>query len=336
MNYEKLMKRAIALADQYKYTAKPNPAVGCIILKDEKIVSEGAHEEYGSNHAEINAIEEAKKLQGKLFQSFQELTMVCTLEPCNHFGKTGPCSEAIISSGIKKIIIGAKDPNPMVSGKGIDNLIKNGVNVRYGICQELVKKQNRTFFFKNINKRPFITVKIASSIDGKSHLLDGLRTYITCEESRADVQNIRALNDAILTGGNTLINDNPKMNARVSFPVNQPKKYLLSSKTNFDFTSEFFKNSDYEIITETNIKKIIDSFKNTEINVILVEAGPKLVNSFLLANLVDEVIIYQSPNTLGKNGVDWFKEDNTIEKFGFKLESTYKIKSDTKNIYSKC
>ena len=128
----------------------------------------------------------------------------------------------------------------MVSGKGIDNLIKNGVNVRYGICQELVKKQNRTFFFKNINKRPFITVKIASSIDGKSHLLDGLRTYITCEESRADVQNIRALNDAILTGGNTLINDNPKMNARVSFPVNQPKKYLLSSKTNFDFYIRIF------------------------------------------------------------------------------------------------
>jgi diaminohydroxyphosphoribosylaminopyrimidine deaminase/5-amino-6-(5-phosphoribosylamino)uracil reductase len=207
MNYEDLMKRAISLADQYKYTAKPNPVVGCIIVKNKTIISEGAHKEFGSHHAEVNAIEEAKKLQGISFVSFEELTLICTLEPCNHSGKTGPCTEAIINSGIKNVIIGAEDPNPLVSGSGIKNLISHGVAVLTGVCAELVQEQNKFFFFKNTNKRPYITIKIASSKDGKSHLPDGDRTFITSKESRQDVQELRAIHDAILTGGNTVVND---------------------------------------------------------------------------------------------------------------------------------
>ncbi len=153
MNYEKLMLRAISHANQYKYTAKPNPVVGCIIVKDKQIISEGAHEKFGCNHAEVNAINSAKLNLGKSFNSFEELTLICTLEPCNHTGKTGPCTEAIISSGIKNIVIGALDPNPLVSGKGIKKLEKNGINVISGICAELVEEQNKFFFFKNTYKK---------------------------------------------------------------------------------------------------------------------------------------------------------------------------------------
>ena len=335
MNYVKLMKRAISLANQYKYTAKPNPVVGCIIIKDDKIISEGAHEKFGCNHAEVNAINSAKTKVGKDFKSFEELTLICTLEPCNHRGKTGPCTEAIIKSGIKNVVIGALDPNPLVSGKGIESLKKNGINVAINVCSELVKEQNKFFFFKNTYGRPFITAKIASSIDGKSHIVGSKQTWITGKKSREDVQKLRASKDVILTGGNTVVNDNPMMNARVDFPTNQPKKILLSTKTNLNFDAPFFKDADYEIIKERDLDKVVDGFKNTDVTSILVEAGPKLINSFLNEGYVDELIIYESTSKLGPNGVNWFKEDNAVENLGFKLESTYKIESDTKKIFIK-
>ena len=227
MNYEELMKRAISLANQYKYTAKPNPVVGCILIKDNKIISEGAHEKFGCNHAEINAINSAKLSLGKSFKSFEELTLICTLEPCNHTGKTGPCTVAIINSGIKNVIIGSLDPNPLVSGKGIESLKKNGINVTSGVCAELVEEQNKFFFFKNIHKRPFITAKIASSVDGKSHFIDNQQTWITSKESREDVQKLRASMDVILTGGNTVTNDNPLMNCLL-YTSPSPRDGLLS------------------------------------------------------------------------------------------------------------
>jgi diaminohydroxyphosphoribosylaminopyrimidine deaminase/5-amino-6-(5-phosphoribosylamino)uracil reductase len=141
------------------------------------------------------------------------------------------------------------------------------------------------------------------------------------------------MHDSILTGGNTLVDDNPRMNARVKFAVNQPKKILLTSKKDLDYKNNFFINSDVIVIKENNIKKIIKSLNKSDICSILVEAGPQLVNSFLLSGLVDELIIYESPNLLGPEGVNWFKEDNAVEKLGFKLESSYKIESDSKKIY---
>ncbi len=336
MSYDDLMQRAISLADAYRYTAKPNPVVGAIILKDNLIISEGAHEKFGSAHAEINAINRAKKKIGVDFNSFDELTLVCTLEPCNHSGKTGPCSQAIIDSGIKKVIIGCEDPNPKVAGTGIQKLLENGIETTVGICEKEIINQNKFFFFKHCNERPFITVKIASSKDGKSHNRDGSSTWITCKESRQDVQLVRALYDAILTGGNTLIDDNPRMNARVNFALNKFKKILLTNKDDINFSSNFFIGADVDVVKERSIKKIVEMYAKTDINSILVEAGPKLVNSFLSSGLVDELIMYESQNELGPDGVNWFDEDNAVEKFGFNLESSYKIESDIKKIYKKC
>ena len=334
MNVEELMQRAISLADPHKYKTKPNPVVGCLILKDGLIISEGAHEVFGSDHAEVNAIRNAKKNMDSKLDSFEDLTLICTLEPCNHIGKTGACTEAIIESGIKKVFIGCMDPNPLVAGEGIKKLIKNGINVEVGFCEEAIQEQNKFFFYKHNNNKPFITLKIAISKDGKSHNQDGKRAWITCEESRQDVQLIRAMHDAILTGGNTVLKDNPLMNARVDFPVNQPKKILLTNKEGLN--NNFFKDAEVLIIKERDIHVIIEDLKHLDINSILVEAGPKLANSFLLSGLVDELIIYESPENFGPNGVSWFEEDKAVEKLGFNLESSYKIESDIKKIYKKC
>ena len=333
MNYEELMLRAITKANKFKYTAKPNPVVGAIIIQGSEIISEGYHEIYGKNHAEINAIEEAQKHLGKKFENFSDLSLICTLEPCSHVGKTGSCAEFIVKKGFKKVIIGAIDPNPKVAGRGIKILESNDIEVEYGLFGDLVEKQNKNFFYKHKNNKPYITVKIASSLDGMSHI-GTERVFITSESSRNDVQKIRADHDAILTGGNTLRNDDPDMNARVDFSVNQAKKILLTSKPYSD-KSKFFKNACVDVFEINDLSKIIDSYKENEICSILVEAGPKLVNSFLKEGIVDELIVYTSAKKLEKRGVNWFQENNAIENYGFKLESSYKIDTDLKEIFKK-
>ena len=333
MNYEELMLRAITKAKEYKYTAKPNPEVGAIIVNENEIISEGYHEKYGENHAEVNAIKEAYNHQGKKFQSFSELTLICTLEPCSHVGKTGSCAKHIVKTGFKKVIIGAIDPNPKVAGQGIKILENNNIKVEVGLFEDLVQKQNKFFFYKHKNNKPYITVKIASSFDGKSHY-ENKKVFITSESSRNDVQKIRANYDAILTGGNTLRIDEPKMDARVDFKVNQAKKILLTSKSHNN-ELDFFNNASVDIFQINDLNKIINSYKNSEICSILVEAGPNLVNAFLNEGIVDELIVYTSTKILGKKGVNWFDGDNTIENYGFKLESSYKINTDTKEIFKK-
>ena len=334
MNYEDLMLHAITNAESFKYTAKPNPVVGAILCNENEVISEGYHEIYGDNHAEINAILKAEELLGKKFNNFSDLTLISTLEPCSHQGKTGSCAKRIASAGIKNVLIGAIDPNPLVSGKGIKILEENNVKVISGIHKELVESQNSFFFFKHKNRRPYIILKIASSLDGKSHFDNGERTIITSQASRDDVQVLRATCDAILTGGNTVKNDNPRMNARVNFPVNQPKKILLSSKE-FEMNLNFFKDGQVKIFKTKDLGEIINSIGSEDISSVLIESGPKLANSFLKLGLIDEIISYTSITNLGQNAINWFHEENAIEKYGFKLESSYKIDTDLKEIFKK-
>ena len=331
--HEIFLKRAIDLARKGKYLTKPNPMVGCVIVKDSEVIAEGYHMKYGSNHAEINALEDLNKNNNISEAEFRQLTLYCTLEPCCHHGKTGPCTDAIIKSGIKKVVIGIKDPNPKVSGSGIKQLEDNGIEVLSGFFEEELIELNKHFFFKNTHNRPYIAVKIASSADGMSHRKDNTFTWITSEQSRDDVQIIRAGFDAILTGGNTLRNDNPRMNARVDFEANQPQKILLTSQE-INKESNFFKSGDVIINRSSDLNKVITELSHTEINSILVEAGPNLVNAFLDNDLVDEIIIYKSNITLGDEGVSWF-ENKTIESLGFDLKSSFKINDDSKETYLK-
>ena len=331
--HEIFLKRAIDLARKGKYLTKPNPMVGCVIVKDSAVIAEGYHMKYGSNHAEINALEDLNKNNNISEAEFRQLTLYCTLEPCCHHGKTGPCTDAIIKSGIKKVVIGIKDPNPKVSGSGIKQLEDNGIEVLFGFFEEELIELKKHFFFKNTYNRPYIAVKIASSADGMSHRKDNTFTWITSEQSRDDVQIVRAGFDAILTGGNTLRNDNPRMNARVDFEANQPQKILLTSQE-INKESNFFKSGDVIINRSSDLNKVITELSNTEINSILVEAGPNLVNAFLDNDLVDEIIIYKSNITLGDEGVSWF-ENKTIESLGFDLKSSFKINDDSKETYLK-
>ena len=323
------MERAIEISMPFKYLVKPNPMVGALILKGDQIVSEGAHQKYGEAHAEINCFQALKE------PITNEHVMVCSLEPCNHQGKTGPCTEKIIASGIKKIIIGSLDPNPKVAGTGMKKLQDAGIEVVQGILEDKVQELNRFFFFKHLNKRPFITIKIASSADGKSHSKDGSTTWITSQKSREDVQIIRAEHDAILTGGNTVRKDQPRMNARVDFALNQPKKILLTSQKEWNKDMEFFQTSDVELIAEKDLLIVINNLAQQDINAVLVEAGPKLVNAFLEEDLCDELVVYKSPDNLGDVGIPWFEDNEGIDKFNFNLKSSYTIDRDKKSIFSK-
>ena len=323
------MERAIEISMPFKYLVKPNPMVGALIVKGDQIVSEGTHQKYGGAHAEINCFQALKE------PITDEHEMVCTLEPCNHHGKTGPCTEKIIASGIKKIIIGSLDPNPKVAGTGIKKLQDAGIEVVQGILEDKVKKLNKFFFFKHLNGRPFITIKIASSADGKSHSKDGSSTWITSKRSREDVQLIRAEHDAILTGGNTVRNDQPRMNARVDFALNQPKKILLTSQKEWNRDMNFFQTSEVDLITEKDLPTVINNLGQQDINSVLVEAGPKLVRAFLKEDLCEELIEYKSPNNLGDASVAWFEDNEGIDKFNFNLKSSYTIDRDLKSIFTK-
>ena len=332
MDYEKFMQQAILLAQKYRFTTKPNPVVGALILDKNEVICQGAHEQYGGAHAEVNCLNQLKKLN---ITNTENLTLICTLEPCNHFGKTPPCTDAIIASGIKRVVIGSDDPNPKVSGTGIKKMVENRIEVIEDVLRQETINLNKFFFFKHKTKRPFITIKLASSKDGKSHNNEGSSTWITSEASRNDVQIVRAEHDAILTGGNTVRDDNPRMNARVNFPVNQPKKILLTAQKNWNKNLNFFQDADVEILNLSDLKKVIDSISQTEINSILVEAGPKLVNSFIKNELCDQLIIYESNKELGDAGVPWFDSPNLIDRYGFKVKSNYTIGPDTKMVFEK-
>ena len=329
MDINKLMAEAVKLSVEHKYTTKPNPVVGALLYKNGKIVSSGAHEYFGGPHAEVNCIDKVDSDIKK-----EGLTLFCTLEPCNHTGKTPPCTEKIISSGIKKIVIGSVDPNPLVSGQGIKRLKDAGIDVMVGVLEEEIKSSNEFYFFKHENKRPFITIKIAQTIDNFAADINGKPIKITSEKSNRDVQNIRALHDVIVTGGNTLRNDNPTMNARVDFFANQPKRILLSSKTKADSNLNFFQDDHYQIIDEVNLKKVMQIIYEQNFNSIFVEAGPKLVESFLKDGLCDRLISYQSPEPLSNKGISWLSVLKIIEKNSFNLTSSYTIDRDIKRVFT--
>ena len=328
MDIKKLMAEAVKLSVEHKHTTKPNPVVGALLYTNGKIVSTGAHEYFGGPHAEVNCID---KVDAEIKK--EDLTLFCTLEPCNHTGKTPPCTEKIISSGIKKIVIGAVDPNPLVSGQGIKKLKDAGIDVTVGVLEEEIKSSNEFYFFKHENKRPFVTIKIAQTMDNYAADINGKPIKITSKKSNQDVHNVRALHDVIVTGGNTLRNDNPTMNARVDFIANQPKRILLSSKTKADSKLNFFQDNHYQIIEEVNLKKVMQIIYEQNFNSIFVEAGPKLVESFLKDGLCDRLISYQSPEPLGNKGISWLSVLKIIEKNSFNLTSSYTIDRDIKRVF---
>lgn len=217
---ESYMKRAIELADKGKGSVNPNPLVGAVIVKDGRIIGEGYHEVFGKAHAEVNAFLHAT-------EDVAGADIYVTLEPCSHYGKTPPCALKIIEKGIKRVFVSSLDPNPLVNFKGIELLRNAGIEVEYGILEPLTRKQNEIFFHYVKYRTPFVALKYAMTLDGKIATSHGDSKWITNEQSRMFVHELRNQYSAILVGITTVLKDNPRLDTRLDRPARNPIRIIL-------------------------------------------------------------------------------------------------------------
>lgn len=312
------MSRALQLARQGMNTTHPNPRVGCVIVRDNIVLSEGWHKFTGGAHAEINALE-------ALSVSATGATCYVTLEPCNHSGRTGPCTLALIEAGIAKVIAAMVDPNPLVAGQGLAKLKEAGMDTGVGLMEESAAGINQGFIMRMTEKRPYIRCKLAMSLDGRTAMASGESKWITEAAARMDVQRLRACSAAIMTGIGTVLADDPGLDVReVAIGDRQVIRVVLDRQLRLPANAQmltlegrtlvFTLNTDEsarkEIIAagaevivmedENFLKAVIYHLaEHEDINDILLEAGAKLSGAMLEAGFVDEIILYQAPVLMG-------------------------------------
>ena len=313
------MKRALKLAARGKFTTSPNPAVGCVIVRNGMIIGEGYHHKAGEPHAEIMAMRSAGS-------SVAGSPCYVTLEPCSHYGRTPPCAKALVKAGVKRVVIACGDPNPQVAGRGVKILKDAGIEVDVGLYENKALKLNRAFFKSIVKNIPYVTVKIGMSLDAKIALSDGRSKWITSEKSRQTVQKMRAASDAIITGSGTVIADNPLLNVRydeLSAKVfdddyvmfSQGKVLLVRPSLDSKNISEQI-NEHLEIFYapcdfagRICISAVLSELSKRQCRKVLVEAGPTLVASFLQERLADELALFVAPKVLGGNAKTAFACD---------------------------
>ena len=306
------MALALKLSMKGRSTVGANPMVGCVITRDGKIIAQDYHQEYGNAHAEVNALNQIK-LQAK------DTIMYVTLEPCSHYGKTPPCTKSIIKSGVKKVIVAMLDPNPLSCGKGADLLKDAGIEVDVGLLENEARELNRGFVKRMLTGLPFVTSKIAMSLDGKTAMSSGESKWITSEQSRNDVQKLRCNNQAIMTGSGTVIKDNPSLTVRLNDSKISPLRVVIDSGdkiTNQELnifssdTSTLVLNSNNSSVLSNgkiDLKAVLIKLGEMGINNLLVEAGSGLNGAMLDAGLIDEYIIYTAPIILGSDAQSMFQ-----------------------------
>ncbi|PGZ94015.1 MULTISPECIES: bifunctional diaminohydroxyphosphoribosylaminopyrimidine deaminase/5-amino-6-(5-phosphoribosylamino)uracil reductase RibD [Bacillaceae] len=339
-NHEFYMNLAIQNAIATKGQTDPNPLVGSVIVNDNRIVGIGAHLKAGEPHAEINALRMAgDKAEGG--------TIYVTLEPCSHHGRTGPCAEAIVRAGLKKVVVATLDPNPLVAGRGVKILQDAGIEVTIGVCEEQSIKMNEVFNKYIVKNIPFVVMKSASTLDGKIATHSSDSKWITSAEARNDVHQLRNEIGAILVGVNTVLKDNPELTTRIPNGRNPVRVILdstlkipLESKVVSDqqaetwiFTSQ--KHSEQKRIELENlgVKVFVTSDLNRvdlnemlkilgehSISSLLVEGGGEVNASFMNQNLVDKVIVYLAPKLIGGKNAPTFLEGTGIDKMGQAIE----------------
>lgn len=318
MNKQWLMNLALSLAIKASNRTFPNPQVGAVIVKDGKIIGKGYHRFFGDLHAEIHAINEAG-LETK------DSTLIVTLEPCSHFGKTPPCVDAIIKAGIKKVIIGTKDPNPLVSGKGIEKLKSANVEVEVGILKDKVQKFYQDYSKRFVKKHSFVVLKYAMSLDGKIASVTGDSKWISSEKSRNWVHKFRTNFDGILVGLNTIITDNPKLSShgkgknpvrivldpKLDIPLNSkvlnddlPTVVIYSDKTKTLKIEQIRKRNKYLLFIPSksgliDFRRIINELRKISIFSILIEGGGLTAWNAIKSSVVDEIVSFVSPKILG-------------------------------------
>ena len=308
MNYELLMQRCVAIGNSALGHTYPNPNVGALIYKDGKIISEGYTGSSGQNHAEINAIE---NINDKKY--LENSTMVVTLEPCSHYGKTPPCTKKIIESKIKTVIIGCKDPNLLVNGSGIDQLINNNIDVKVGVLENECLELHKRFFTFQTKKRPYIILKWAETDDGiisPKHKNNNRPYWISNDVSRQYVHKWRSQEHAILVGSKTVDFDNPQLNSR-NWDNNSPIKIVIGNPKIKSKDTLYIHNG-YDL----NIKNITNFLHKKNIQSVLVEGGNKTLKTFIENNLWDEARVFKSKNKLKKgvlapkiNGTKFYEEN---------------------------
>ena len=283
-----------------------NPMVGCVISSDDKIIAKDYHHQYGQEHAEINAL-------NQIGHKAENCKLYVTLEPCSHHGKTPPCINAIIKAGIKKVYVATLDPNPLVSGSGVKLMKENGIHVEIGLLENNAIEVNRGFFKRMKTGLPFITSKIAMSLDGRVAMRSGESKWITSEASRADAQILRSQNQAILTGSGTILNDNPMLTVRNKKLQSKPLRVIIDSSNSITDKSLNIFSSDSEtlILNPTNskilkngkidLKSALIKLGEMGINNVLLESGSGLNGAMMESSLIDEFIIYTAPVILGSD-----------------------------------
>lgn len=336
------MLRALKLSEIAKYKTSPNPWVGCVIVKNNEIIGEGYHLKAGCPHAEVNAF---SNIVDDLDNDFENTTVYVTLEPCSHYGRTPPCVELLLRKKVKKVVIGLIDPDIRVSGKSVDILRSAGVEVITGVCKEEIEKSLEPYLYNRINKLPYVTLKLAISLDGAIQDYKGESQWITCPESRKHCHKLWSQHMGIMVGTNTIINDNPTLTIQ-DYPTvtdgdndcdnDQPIRIILDrcgklKHTNFKI---FDKNNrliiftgltidEYKKITNSehneiytvpvinnndnhlDLLSILSKLNDLHITSILVEGGIKLNHTFLVNNLAQQLYVYRSTHILGENSYKW-------------------------------
>jgi diaminohydroxyphosphoribosylaminopyrimidine deaminase/5-amino-6-(5-phosphoribosylamino)uracil reductase len=331
MDYTVAMQRAIALSEKGLGKCAPNPIVGAVILDASgKIVGEGFHDRMSSkDHAEVVAIKNAGNLA-------KGATMVVTLEPCNHIGSTGPCTQAIIDSGISTAVFAVSDPNVVAAG-GADALRAAGIKVVDGVLAKEASYANRAWLTKITKKRPFFVWKVATTLDAKIAASDGTSKWISNEVSRSDVQRLRRESDAILVGTNTVIVDNPHLIPRGEFSgfSSNPIR-IIFGEGNVPADSKVFDSAAETVqIKSRDLSELVSKLNELNVNQVFVEAGTTLASAMIAGGLLDELVIYQAPALLG-SGKPFYSDDSksTIED-QMRLEhiSTEVLAGDVKSVY---
>jgi diaminohydroxyphosphoribosylaminopyrimidine deaminase/5-amino-6-(5-phosphoribosylamino)uracil reductase len=286
-NKEIWMQRAFDLALLGSGRVAPNPLVGCVIVKDEHIIGEGYHQQYGGPHAEVNAISNAS-------ESVKGATAFVTLEPCSHFGKTPPCADLLIQSGIATVYIANLDPNPLVAGKGIAKLEAAGIICHVGLLADKGEWINRHFFAFHRLKRPYITFKYACSADGFIAGLAGVPVQLSTELSAIRVHQMRAEHQGILVGVQTIINDNPSLTTRL-VEGNNPIRIVLDPSGRIHLTAKVLQDGG-----ETMVLRSSAEIAALPVQSILVEGGAKTMEMLFADGLVDEIWKIRSPKSLNE------------------------------------
>ena len=334
MDYTVAMQRAIALSEKGLGKTAPNPIVGAVIIDDAgNVIGEGFHDRMNSkDHAEVvaiaNATQNGKKINGA--------TIVVTLEPCNHSGSTGPCTQAIIDAGISTVVFAVNDPNAVASG-GADTLRAAGIKVIDGVLKAEAAYANRAWLMKIKKNRPFFTWKVATTLDAKIAATDGTSKWITNETSRADVQVLRRQADAILVGTNTVITDDPHLIPRGDFTgySHNPVR-VICGEQDLPKDAQVFDSAAQTVVAKSkDLDLLVAELNKLEINQVFVEAGMTLASAMVDHCLMDELVIYQAPSLLG-SGKPFFTFDfpSTISN-QMRLDhiSTVVLDGDVKSVY---